>query len=252
VNFISALFSTENPVLPGPLASWLYLSVAWSLVWAAGLVSLLAWVWPKVTQRFTQQRRTLSSRAVLPCVMGTLTVGLLLGDLSWAYNLGMLFRAPSGVLCMLCIWNLWRRFEKCRQQGQGLDEEPGPLLYALPAPMLGICVLLGLALFLDVFALLPWRESLYAWGFAPITLGGLILLTCLLGAITARQGGWKMARLVLAALLLHLAFRLPTGNVWDAVLDPLLWVWLVGHATRRLTLCARSQMAARRLSPVSS
>jgi hypothetical protein len=35
-------------------------------------------------------------------------------------------------------------------------------------------------------------------------------------------------------LLLFAATRLPTGNLWDAVLDPWLWLALQGVLVRRL------------------
>jgi hypothetical protein len=37
-----------------------------------------------------------------------------------------------------------------------------------------------------------------------------------------------------AALLLFAATRLPTGNVWDALIDPWLWLFLNGALFRTL------------------
>jgi len=52
-----------------------------------------------------------------------------------------------------------------------------------------------------------------------------------------RQSARDVSLLLGAVLLLQVLLRLPTGNLWDALLDPWLWVvlqvgWLQ-HALRR-------------------
>jgi len=55
--------------------------------------------------------------------------------------------------------------------------------------------------------------------------------------------------LMLGVLALFVLTRLPTGNVWDALLDPWLWGglqagWLIG-AVRRRRMASRSSPATR-------
>ena len=204
---ISSLFSTQTPLLPAPLAFRLYLDLAWGLVLAVILLAALS-------------RRGLGQGRVqrwLPPVL--LLWCLLPGVMSPAYWLGLALRAPSGLLVLLCAWSLWRHY---RPQTSG----PAPLqaLRSWTWPL----VLLGWVLLLDTFALLPF--SLYAWGFAPVLLGTLALLGLLPALL---RGQLAMPGLWLGVLLLHLLLRLPTGNAWDAVLDPALWIWLQVDALRR-------------------
>ncbi len=65
-----------------------------------------------------------------------------------------------------------------------------------------------------------------------VLLLGLLALVGLVPALLWRQRA--MPALWIAVLLLYILLRLPTGNAWDAVLDPVLWVWLQMDALRRL------------------
>jgi hypothetical protein len=52
---------------------------------------------------------------------------------------------------------------------------------------------------------------------------------------------------LLAAVLLFSLLRLPTGNLWDALLDPLLWAWALGSvvvAVRRYYYSRSARAAA--------
>lgn len=203
----TALVSTQSPLLPAPVVFRLYLDLAWGLVLAVLVLAVLARWKPGPRLQFW-----------LPPVM--LICCLLPGALSPAYWLGLALRAPSGLLALVCAWVLWRHY---RPQTSG----PAPLqaLQSWTWPL----VALGWVLLLDTFAL--WPFSLYAWGFAPLLLGVLALL----GMVpTLLKGQLAMPGLWIAALLLHVLLRLPTGNLWDAVLDPALWLWLQVDALRRL------------------
>jgi hypothetical protein len=204
-SFFSALLSTQSPLLPQPLAFSLYLDVAWGLVLAALALALLPRGKPGLRLQLW-----LPPVIVLWC--------LLPGALSPAHWLGLALRAPSGLLVLLCVASLW-----CQLRPQ--TPEPIQALRPWAWPL----VALGWLLLLDTFALLPF--SFYAWGFAPMLLGGLALLG-LLPALLAGQR--TMPALWIAALLCHVLLRVPTGNAWDAVLDPMLWVWLQVDALRRL------------------
>ena len=202
----SSLFSTQTPLLPAPLVFRLYLDLAWGLVLAVLALAFLS-------------RRKLDPRLQvwLPPVL--LLWCLLPGALSPAYWLGLALRAPSGLLVLLCAWALWRHYR---------PQTPGPAPLQTLRPWAWPLVALGWVLLLDTFALLPF--SLYAWGFAPALLGGLALLGLLPALL---RGQLAMPVLWLGALMLHLLLRLPTGNAWDAMLDPALWIWLQVDALRR-------------------
>ncbi len=81
--------------------------------------------------------------------------------------------------------------------------------------------------------------SLYAWGFSVAALGGVLLVlgvpvVCVEGAgprTVAESAAMVAAAMVLVVFVL---WRLPTGNLWDALLDPLLWLWLNAWLMRRV------------------
>jgi branched-subunit amino acid transport protein len=85
---------------------------------------------------------------------------------------------------------------------------------------------------LDTFAL--FDIALYAIGFTPYAVLAALFFACLLQLISARSGHAQntrhhreLAAIVLIATLVHLLLRLPTGNMWDALLDP--WLWVIAH-----------------------
>jgi hypothetical protein len=91
----------------------------------------------------------------------------------------------------------------------------------------------GWLLLLDVFAYLPW--SLYAWGFHP-SANSLLLLVALWPWIASGRASTLMqapSKVLLPVLALFWVSRWPTGNLWDAVLDPWLFVGLHGYALVR-------------------
>lgn len=202
----AALLSTESPQLPAPWLAHLYLSLGWGLVLAAFAAAGLR-------RRNPWHPR---GRAWLPLAL--LLLCLLPGSLSPAYWLGLAFRAPSGLFTLLCAWALWCHY---RPQAPAVPLEG----------MWGIAWVLvaaGWALLLDTFAVLP--VGLYAAGFAPLTLGVLVLLGLLPWLL---RGATSLSVLLVGACVLHVALRLPSGNVWDALLDPWLWLLLQGAALRR-------------------
>jgi len=48
----------------------------------------------------------------------------------------------------------------------------------------------------------------------------------------AKYDGWIQIVLLPLVLLFFVLTRLPTGNLWDALLDPLLWIVLQVYAIR--------------------
>jgi hypothetical protein len=109
-----------------------------------------------------------------------------------------------------------------------------PVATVLPVGLLWPLVALGGFLLLDTFAVLPLQ--IYAWGFSPLLLMGLLPLSLLpwLMRGPAVAGQVVQSWLIPAALLLFAATRLPTGNLWDALLDPWLWLFLNAVLLRAL------------------
>jgi len=73
----------------------------------------------------------------------------------------------------------------------------------------------------------------YPWGFesaAFLLVCGLVLLPW----VVAGAGAWRASGVwqVGVAVALFGLWRWPSGNVWDALLDPWLWLVLNGYALR--------------------
>ena len=190
------------PALPPLWLMQVWLPLGWAVVLAA-LVVL-------VSTRFVQRRGVVWG---LPLLVALWT--LLPGEVSPAYWLGLAFQAPSGLLVLLCAW-----WGGSVLRGAPVVARPGKPMVTL----LLTALVLGWLLLLDTLAQLP--VALYALGFdAPaVAVVALLTLLPLLQAGAAQRVSSWLAPL---AVLLFVLLRLPTGNVWDAVLDP--WLWLGLH-----------------------
>jgi hypothetical protein len=207
------MLSTNTPALPQALAMQWAMTVGWALVLALVGV-LLGWRLPPAARRML--------------AAGLALWTLLPGTWSPDYWLGLAFHAPSLSAMLLCLVYLQRSLfplkagsVAAQDASVGSASPPAPAVTVLP----GAAVLLGTVLLLDAFAALPLQ--IYAWGFSPALLLGLLALSLLPWVLSGARADAKNPALwvVPAALLLFAATRLPTGNVWDAVLDP--WLWLV-------------------------
>lgn len=190
------------PALPSLWLMQLWLPLGWAVV----LATLVAWA----TARCTPHRATVRGLALLVALWT-----LLPGEVSPAYWLGLAFQAPSAMLVLLCAW-----WAGCTWRDVPLVQRPPKATLAL---LVG-AVVLGWVLLLDSFAQLP--VALYGLGFGAPALAVVALLTLLpllQAGAAARPAHW----LAPLAVLLFVLLRLPTGNVWDAVLDP--WLWLGLH-----------------------
>ncbi len=149
------------------------------------------------------------------------------GPASPAYWLEMAFAAPSWTSALLCGFYLQMQV----RQTAGLREDAsGTAPAGIPWPWTAAGIALGWVLALDTFALLPLTDSLYGWGFTP--LATLVLLLVAASAWLVKPD-WATA-LPMLAIALYVATRLPSGNVWDAVTDPLLWLYLHGAVVLRV------------------
>jgi hypothetical protein len=211
--WLGLLLATDVSALPAPWMMRLGLALGWALV--------LAFLGAGIGYKLSQHGRRLLALAI---VLWTFVPG----PVSPAYWLGLAFNTPSLTAILLagcCLW--WLLFDAdTRAVSPSLHcaaVEPG--VTAAQGWQLWTLVALGYLLMLDTFAVLPLQ--IYAWGFSPLLLLCLLALSLLPWLLGGHALASRAAPVWLApvALLLFAATRLPTGNLWDALLDP--WLWLI-------------------------
>jgi hypothetical protein len=211
-----ALTQSGAAVLPDAQSLLWVRYAIWSLVLPAGVLLLgRVWAHPHPGARHDLQRWLWPAGAVAAWAWVP-------GDWGISYWLGLSFQTPSLVSGLLAATLLVHPSAQ-----RSVCVSPWDRVYAIGA------VLLGWVLLLDTFALFP--ISLYSWGFEPSTYAGLWAFALLPWVVSGRaawrtRGPWQLC----AALLVFGLARWPSGNVWDAVLDPCLWLVLQALAVRRL------------------
>lgn len=185
-----------------------YGRLAWGVVMAAMLVAL----WPAA-------RRL--PRPAFGAVLAAIALLMALpGAASPAYWLGLAFQYPSGMLLGLCLLGLHARW-----QGTAAGD-------LMPVSVAAAIAIVGGALYLDAIGWLS--QGYYYAGFGPVGAPAVALAGIAGCALVLLRGrGGRQHLVVLGALLLFTLLRLPTGNLWDAVLDPLLWAWALATLARR-------------------
>jgi hypothetical protein len=208
-----------SPILPGTGALWWARRLSWGLV----LGALLITAWNRV-DRSQAHWPTRSWPQMLLLVL-VCVLCLLPGAWSPAYWLGLAFQMPSLMTLALALHALNQAFKSpARDAWSSAFRHPhaGAWFNTLPGVA---CVLtvLGWVLLFDVLAW--WPLALYALGFHGATflvlVAGALLPWVLWGRQTHRVWHWVLAVMGVFALT-----HWPTGNVWSAILDPLLWVWV--------------------------
>lgn len=221
--FFNTLLAADNPLLPNPTAMRLALPAVWALVLGSGTLLMAG-----------KLARPYQWGAALLVMAWT----LLPGGTSPAYWLGLAFQTPSLMSAAICLAWLLTRARRGPAADVGVAHAQMQALTLLAAAGMG----LGWVLLLDTLAWLP--VSVYAWGFSAAAFGAVAVLAVLLWVVQGGAGknqclpGRGSALLLLSVLALFVLTRLPTGNVWDALLDPWLWGalqlrWLIS-ATGRL------------------
>lgn len=215
-NVLTLLLATNTPVLPHAGVVSLWLPLAWGLV--------LAWCVHAVVRRVMVGSRRVDStpsRLLEPgylCAGGAFIWAWVPGEWGPVHWLGLAFQSPSVASVLCCLLLLLKPMAPTTTEQHG----------AWFLPMCG--VLLGWVLLLDTFALLPGQW--YALGFSPaavLTVAGVACVPWLFGGATLSR-----ACVLPVVVVTFVALRLPTGNVWDAVLDPWLWLALHGVLLRRI------------------
>lgn len=213
-HWLAQFLAVNTPVLPHTVLAQLWMHLGWSVVLACIGASLVG-RWMPVPAGKLDGRQW--------------GVALVLALWTWvpgpfapAYWLGLAFQSPSITSVLLCDAFLRARFFPTRS---GIPSKAIPHRATLTSALVG--VLVGWALLLDAFALLPLQ--LYAWGFSSVAVGALLVAALLPWLVVSAPHPTRSLRLWIApvAVVVFAASRLPSGNVWDAVLDP--WLWLALH-----------------------
>lgn len=224
--------------LPDLALQIVYGRLAWALVAAAMLLAILPAVFSKIPGLSNSAKPSAAAygvdaidrarRATVIVVTALVLLMALPGAASPAYWLTLVFQYPSGLLVGFSVVSLYARWH-----GRGAR-------FAMPAGLALSLALAGLVLYLDAFGVLAL--GLYAGGFAA---GFAPLLACAAACASAvaivRGHDSASAAAVLIGVLPYSLLRLPSGNLWDALLDPLLWSWAIGS----VVVAAVRQRAAR-------
>lgn len=206
--------------LPEPALQMFHARAAWAVVLAAVAASLAA--------RRGQLPRPALAALVLACALAQALPG------TWAPShwLGLAFQAPAGfttALAAVVLGRLWL--------GR-------PRTELLPLPLAAVMAAAGAWLYLDASG---WvAHGAYYLGFTPFSapLSALLLAAlCLLCIVRGTAVGTAGA--LFAALVLFMLLRLPTGNLWDALLDPFLWAWAVLACAKGAHAGARTRLRLR-------
>lgn len=184
----------------------LFLDAGWGTVAAASMVCV-ACAWRRHHGRPPHRRPLALVAALAACCMWL--------PEPWApsFWLGMAFQHPSLVLVTLAgmaiVQLLWPQ----------APSRWRPLLPPIPAATLAI---LGALLYAGAFAWIP--VDLYSVGYDGFAAAAIATLLVVGWTALDRTSGLACVAVALAAFV-HAATRLPTGNAWDAILDPMLFAW---------------------------
>ena len=210
--YFKFLSLVEPALLPNASVLWLALHLGWAIVLGCA-VRLLS-------GRFAPRYQSALALLVL---LWTLVPG----ELSPAFWLGLAFQSPSVMTVLLCMGWLQQQFRRASVDAALNAAKDARSLQLLMAAG----IVLGWVLLLDTLA--GFSVSVYAWGFSVAA----VAVALALAALFWLQQGSRASVLPLCVLALFVLMRLPSGNLWDALLDPLLWlalqaIWLISVARR--------------------
>jgi len=176
------------------------------------------------------------SRGMLAAIMaGSLATMALPGNLSPAWYLGLAFQYPSGLLVGCCLLRLTERWNGVRRSR------------AMQQSLAGVLAVAGMLLYLDALGVLT--SGYYYAGFGGVLTPFVAVAAAGACALAIVQGHARgTAAAILGAVVLFSVLRLPSGNLWDALLDPLLFGWalvaLLAGALRRAGRRASDRIGA--------
>ena len=197
------LLSARMPAFPGAGAMQLARHIIWACILGGGGLVL--------ARQLGLRWRSLGAAVLVAWV-------LVPGPMSPAYWLSLAFQTPSLVSAAWCLW-LGLGVQH-RADADPVRRNPAHQRILTLWTLAGI--VLGWILLLDTLAL--WPVPVYAWGYGTSALAGTALLAC--APFLSAPAGWRASLAAVLVLTVYVLTRLPSGNLWDAVLDPWLWVAL--------------------------
>jgi hypothetical protein len=191
-------FSLTHAVLPTSMLLPMWVSLSWAVVMSALVLRL--------TYRFKFKFK-LSMAALLGVLV-------LLPQLKLASYLALAFQTPSLVLFAWALWYWVDAVQLCKPRT------------TTPTSVAFLGVVLGWALVLDTLNYWPsfFNPQLYALGFESVGLWLVLVVTAAVLYWSLPSKRWALS--AIAVLAVYVLLRLPTGNVWDALLDPFVWLAL--------------------------
>jgi hypothetical protein len=219
------------------MSGWLLLPVApalaVSLAWALAGAALVAWLWPRspTPQEMPGvSRRTQGSSRGLGVALALVVLLAVWPRTGWSGYAALTFQSPSLVSLTWSVLVLAQCLGRAR---------PAPQPQAMPVMLWGLLCLLGWGLVVDTLNFWPsaWDVGLYAWGFSSGALWFSALV--LLAFAWRRPGAWVWT--ALAVLMAYVLLRWPSGNLWDAWLDPVVWVYAHVQVARAGGRCLTSR-----------
>jgi hypothetical protein len=211
------MFASDNPQLPSLWMMQVWLSLGWAVV--------TAWMGVALVQRWLGGRQW-AAFVAMACVLWA----WLPSPYASSYWLGLAFQMPSISVVLLCTALLRDLFANARGQAQGVKggkDHRAAIGWAVAGVALSAC------LALDTFAVFP--VSVYAWGFSGFAVVVALGSSLLPWVIWHNDRSGALHWIVPLAIALFVALRLPTGNLWDALLDPWLGVGLTVYLWRQRT-----------------
>jgi hypothetical protein len=211
-------FANAPPLLPDPGVVKIWLSLGWSVVLAAAgwtLASVVFKVAPRSMARYAKGCATLFAALLalwcwLPAANGA------------SFWFGLAFQSPSLTTVVCCGAILWANLGALRESGHKSGSLSIPRGWRIAGVFGGAA--LGWILLLDTLGF--WPVSVYRWGDYPAAAPLALLIAGLLWVATGVRFTSVQGFMLLAVAVMFILLRLPTGNLWDALLDPLLWVAL--------------------------
>ncbi len=226
--------------LPDLAWQWVYARLGWGIVCAALLLRL----WPRAAEVTVAtsagvKQGVCAGITAAPLPRAAAVSAALAAFAMWlphaaspVFWLGLVFQQPSPMLVAFCALALLARWTRLR-----IGPPPGA----------------GSALVLAAVGLLLYADS-SGWLSLGLYLRGSDPLWAPLAALLA--GAWavwavraeatrRAALMTLAATAVFCLTRLPSGNVFDAFLDPLLWLMSVGVALKAGVQRRRGALAER-------
>lgn len=189
-----------------------------SLGWGVVIAALTLWL----LQRWEVSRPFATLSAVVVAAWVVVPGGW--GGHHW---LGLAFQAPSVAAVLLSgVWIarcVSKRFSPTVQQAFSLGQARFPI---------GLGVVCGWILLFDTLGVFP--ISLYSLGFSALAPALVLIILAMPWVIAGGRWPDGASLLGVVAIALFVSLQLPTGNVFDALLDP--WLWVVLHIALVQTL----------------